>query len=176
MGDAVTACRFCHASPEHIGQLAACPVVRAWFAPFLALVGIPKPSVPELLFTFPSSGHGGIRHLAIITWRRILQLFYSDAAIFSHTTPDQVTTVALARFAELAQALSHRISYSTAPSPSLQTTLFSTMPTSRFPPSQYQRRWTSRLILRLHRRPHSPFTAFSDIAILPSPTPARHDT
>jgi hypothetical protein len=109
MGDAVTACRFCHAAPEHIGHLAACPVVRAWFAPFLALVGVPNPSVPELLFAFPSSGHGGIRHLAIITWRRILQLFYSDAAVFSHTTPDQVTKVALARFAELALALSHRI-------------------------------------------------------------------
>jgi hypothetical protein len=109
MGDAVTACRFCHAAPEHIGHLAACPVVRAWFAPFLALVGVPNPSVPKLLFAFPSSGHGGIRHLAIITWRRILQLFYSDAAIFSHTTPDQVTKVALARFAELALALSHRI-------------------------------------------------------------------
>jgi hypothetical protein len=37
------------------------------------------------------------------------QLFCSDAAIFSHTTPDQVTKVALARFAELALALSHRI-------------------------------------------------------------------
>jgi hypothetical protein len=109
MGDAVTAYRFCHAAPEHIGHLAACPVVRTWFAPFLALVGVLNPSVPELLFAFPSSGHGGIRHLAIITWRRILQLFHSDAAIFSHTTPDQVTKVALARFAELALALSHRI-------------------------------------------------------------------
>jgi hypothetical protein len=109
MGDAVTACRFCHAAPEHISHLAACPVVRAWFAPFLALVGIPNPSVPELLFAFPSSGHGGIPHLTIITWRRILLLFFSDDAIFSHTTPDQVTKVALARFAELVLALSHRI-------------------------------------------------------------------
>jgi hypothetical protein len=67
--------------------------------------------VPKLLFAFPSSGHGGIRHLAIITWRRILQLFYSDAAVISHTTPDQdqITKVALARFADLSLALSHRI-------------------------------------------------------------------
>jgi hypothetical protein len=83
--------------------------VRAWFAPFLALVGIPNLTDPELLFAFPSSGHGGIRHLAILTWRRVLQLFYSDAAVFAHTTPDQVTKVALARFAELTLALSHRI-------------------------------------------------------------------
>jgi hypothetical protein len=67
------------------------------------------PTVPELLFAFPSSGHGGIRHLAIITGRRILQLFYSDAAVISHTTPDQVTKVALARFADLSLAFSHRI-------------------------------------------------------------------
>jgi hypothetical protein len=109
MGEAVTSCRFCHAATEHVGHLAACPVVRAWFAPFLALVGIPNPTVPELLFAFPSSGHGGVRNLAIITWRRILQLLYSDAAVLSHATPDRVTKVALARFADLSLALSHRI-------------------------------------------------------------------
>jgi hypothetical protein len=81
----------------------------SWFAPFLALVGLPNPTVPELLFAFPSSGHGGTCHLAIIIWRRILQLFYSDAAVISHTIPDQVTKVALARFADLSLALSDRI-------------------------------------------------------------------
>jgi hypothetical protein len=32
----------------------------------------------------------GMRANIIITWRRILQLFYSDAAVISHTTSDQV--------------------------------------------------------------------------------------
>jgi hypothetical protein len=155
MGESVTTDRFCHAATEHIiGHLAACPVVRAWFAPFLAFVGIPNPAVPELLFAFPASGHGGIRHLAIITWRRILKLFYSDAAVISHTTPilklfysdtavtshttpNQVTKVALARCADLSLALSHRILILNRTDRTITITAdfsFCTTPTPRYTP------------------------------------------
>jgi hypothetical protein len=57
MGEAVTSCRFCHAATEHIGHLAACPVVRAWFASFLALVGIFR-SPPSPSFSLPSHPPG----------------------------------------------------------------------------------------------------------------------
>jgi hypothetical protein len=45
----------------------------------------------------------------VLAWKHIIQIFYSDPALVAATTPDDITKFALARFAELATAITGKV-------------------------------------------------------------------
>jgi hypothetical protein len=61
-----------------------------------------------MFFAFPNDPCG-LRHISILAWKRIIQIFFSDPALIAFTTPEDIPKFALARFAELATAITVKV-------------------------------------------------------------------
>eukprot|EP00962_Isochrysis_galbana_P021698 scaffold6412_cov153-Isochrysis_galbana.AAC.4 len=91
---------------HHFGE---CPVILGIFSNLNRIVPIPIQDPIAVLFAFPESGKG-VRHIAIIIWKLIIQHFYSIQGATAPTNSALIWAKALRRFAVLSLRYEESIS------------------------------------------------------------------